>query len=52
MAFAASFLPKSMPSYWETIAAFGVKGKESRNEITAEKARLLVKNWKCLDMIF
>ena len=49
MAFAASFLPESMPSYWEKVAAFGVKGKESSNMITAEKARLLVENWKCLD---
>jgi cellobiose-specific phosphotransferase system component IIB len=49
MAFAATFLPESMPNYWETVAAFGLKGKESRNKITAETARLLVENWKCLD---
>ena len=35
--FATTFLPKSMPNYWECIASFSVLHKKSRNDMTVDQ---------------
>lgn len=47
--FAGSFLPRGMPAYPETLAAFSVTKNESRNSLTPEQALLMVDNLKVVD---
>jgi hypothetical protein len=47
--FAAGFLQQDMPNYYEHVLAFALKGKEDRNAINPDQARLLVENIQLLD---
>ena len=49
LGFAASFLPRSMPGYWETVCSFSVMHKQSRNAITPEQVQTLVDNLEMID---
>ena len=41
--FAASFLPKDIPQFWDTVAKFGILAS-CKQEITGESARIMVEN--------
>lgn len=47
--FAASFYPRSMPSYWERVASFSLKTKEDRNSLAPDQARQFVENIEVVD---
>ena len=47
--FASSFLPRSMPNYWENLVTFSLKTKEDRNSLTHEQARLFIENVEVID---
>lgn len=47
--FAATFFPRSMPAYWESVTRFGVLHRQARSDLTPEQVRLLVENLDVLD---
>lgn len=47
--YAASFYPRSMPSYWERVASFSLKTKEDRNTLAPDQARQFVENIEVVD---
>ena len=49
LSFAATFLPKSMPNYWESVASFSVAHRQLRNNLTTEQVKVLVENLEEID---
>lgn len=49
LSFAATFLPKSMPNYWESVANFSVAHRQSRNNLTTQQVKVLVENLEEID---
>lgn len=49
LSFAANFLPRSMPNYWETVASFSVAHRQSRNNLTSEQVQVLTENLEMID---
>ena len=47
--FAATFFPKTMPAYWESVATFGVLHRQARSNLTQEQVRILVENLDVID---
>lgn len=48
LSFAALFYPTSMPSYWESVAEFGMLHSTARN-LTPEQVQIFVENLEILD---
>ena len=49
LSFAANFLPRGMPNYWETVASFSVAHRQSRNNLTSEQVQVLSENLELID---
>lgn len=49
LSFAASFYPRYMPAYWESVASFGIAKRQSRNNPTREDVQALVENLEIID---
>ena len=49
LSFATTFLPSSMPNYWESVASFSVAHRQSRNNLTTEQVKVLVENLEEID---
>ena len=49
LGFAASFLPKTMPAYWESVTNFAVLHRPSRCDLTPEQVRVVVENMSLID---
>lgn len=47
--FAATFYPRSMPSFWNHLASFSLMNKEHRNSLTVEEARQFIENVEVLN---
>ena len=49
MSFAAAFMPRDMPNYWQAVAEFSVMDKPSRNVLTVEQVKTLIENLEVMD---
>ena len=47
--FAATFYPRSMPSFWSHLASFSLMQREHRNSLTIEEARMFIENVEALN---
>ena len=47
--FATTFLPRSMPNYWETVANFCVAHRPAGNYLTREDVQILMENLEEID---
>ena len=49
--FATASLPQDLPNMWGIAVEFATRGKESRNAVTPQQAKLLVENLRELDSL-
>ena len=49
--FASASLPQDLPNMWGIAVEFATRGKESRNAVTPQQAKLLVENLRELDSL-
>jgi len=49
LSFAATFYPRSMPTYWESVASFGIAKRQSKNNPTKEHVHTLLENLEIVD---
>lgn len=48
-AFAATFYPRSMPSFWNHLACFSLMNREERSGLTTEEVRMFLGNVEALN---